>query len=139
MLLTDGVQNAGAIDPEQAAELAVAQQVKIYCIGAGTNGLAPFPAQDPFTGRMTLRRIQVEIDEEGLKQIADKTGGRFFRAIDKDAMREIYAQIDRLERTEVSELRYLQYNEHYVPWVIAALILMAAWSLSLGTVFRTLP
>ena len=139
VLLTDGVQNAGAIDPEQAAELAVAQQVKVYCIGAGTNGLAPFPAQDPFTGRKTLRRIHVEIDEDGLKQIADKTGGRYFRAIDKDAMREIYAQIDQLERTEVSELRYLQYNEQYIPWVIAALILLAAWSLSLGTLFRTLP
>ncbi len=139
VLLTDGVQNAGAIDAEQATELAVAQNVKVYAIGAGTNGLAPFPAVDPFSGRTVLSRIEVEIDEEGLKQIADKTGGRYFRALDKEGLKEIYTQIDQLERTELTELRYLQYHEHYVPLVGAALTLLACASLSAGTIFRTLP
>ncbi len=139
ILLTDGVNNTGSIAPDQAAELAVTQGIKVYCIGAGTEGLAPFPAVDPFSGRQVLRRTYVEIDEETLKEIANQTGGRYFRATDRDGLAEIYAEIDRLERTKVTEIQYLQYTEHYVMFVVAALTLMALATLTGATLFRSLP
>lgn len=139
ILLTDGVNNTGAVEPSQAAELAASQQIKVYCIGAGTDGLAPFPVVDPFTGRQRLEPTYVEIDEEALKGIAEKTGGRYFRATDKDSLAKIYAEIDRLERTKISEVRYMQYTEHYKPLVVAALVLMAVAAIAQGSLFRTLP
>lgn len=139
ILLTDGVNNTGSIAPDQAAELAVTQGIKVYCIGAGTEGLAPFPAIEPFTGRQVLRRTYVEIDEETLKEIANETGGRYFRATDRDGLAEIYAEIDRLERTKVTEIQYLQYTEHYVVFVVSALTLMALAAFTSATVFRSLP
>jgi Ca-activated chloride channel family protein len=139
ILLTDGVNNAGAVEPRQAAELASSQQIKVYCIGAGTDGLAPFPTINPFTGREQLQPIHVEIDEEALKEIAEKTGGRYFRATDKDSLASVYAEIDRLERTEISVVRYLQYTEHYQPLVVTALGLLAAAAVAKGSLFRTLP
>jgi Ca-activated chloride channel family protein len=139
ILLTDGVNNAGAIDPQQAAELAATQNVKVYCIGAGTDGLAPFPGVDPFTGRQVLQRTYVEIDEASLKKIADKTSGQYYRATDRDGLERIYAEIDRLERTEITEIQYLQYTEHYVVFVVGALALMTLASLTGATLFRSLP
>ena len=139
ILLTDGVQNAGSVDAEQAAELAVSQNIKVYCIGTGTSGLAPVPRADPFTGQMTLRPMYVEIDEETLRDVADKTGGVYYRATDKEALSQVYAEIDQLERTKITEIRYLQYTEHYVSFVIAGLALMTVAAVSGATVFRTLP
>jgi Ca-activated chloride channel family protein len=139
ILLTDGVNNTGSIEPVQAAELAATQGIKVYCIGAGTEGLAPFPAIEPFTGRQVLQRTYVEIDEETLKQIADKTGGRYFRATDREGLEEIYAEIDRLERTKITETQYLQYTEHYAIFVVAALVLMAVATVAGASVFRSLP
>ena len=139
ILLTDGVSNAGDITPEQAAELARAHDVKVYCIGAGTRGMAPVPVQDPVTGRQVLRSFRVEIDGETLEAIARKTGGRYFRATDADSLAAIYGLIDKLERTEVTELRYLQYHEWYGLFVAAALFLIGAGSLLAGSVFRMLP
>jgi Ca-activated chloride channel family protein len=139
ILLTDGVNNTGAIDPPRAAELAASQNVKVYSIGAGTDGLAPFPTIDPFTGRQVLEPTYVEIDEETLKAIADKTGGRYFRATDREGLANIYAEIDRLERTKVTEVRYLQYTEHYVSFVVAGLGLMTVAAVAGGSVFRRLP
>ena len=139
ILLTDGVSNVGDITPKQAAELARAHDVKVYCIGAGTRGSAPVPVQDPFTGRQVLRSSRVEIDEETLEAIASITGGRYFRATDADSLAGIYGLIDRLERTEVTELRYLQYHEWYGLFVAAALVLIGAGSLLAGSVFRRLP
>ncbi len=139
ILLTDGVNNAGDITPEQAAELAAAHDVKVYCIGAGTTGVAPFPAPDPFTGRMTLRAIRVEIDEDKLKAIASKTGGQYFRATDAESLADVYAQIDRLERTEITEQRYLQFQEWHGPFVWCALAVLGAAALLAATFFRRLP
>ena len=139
ILLTDGVNNTGAIDPPRAAELAASQNIKVYSIGAGTDGLAPFPTIDPFTGGRVLEPTYVEIDEETLKAIAGKTGGRYFRATDREGLSKIYAEIDRLERTEVTEVRYLQYTEHYVSFVVAGLGLMAVAAVAGGSVFRKLP
>lgn len=139
ILLTDGVHNAGVVDPKQAAEVAEASGVKVYCIGAGTQGRAPFPVQDPFTGRSELRLFDVELDEETLQMIAQTTGGRYFRATDRESLSQIYAEIDQLERTKVTEYRYLQYNEHYQPFLIAALLLIGVATTSKATLFRTLP
>ena len=139
ILLTDGVNNAGNITPAQAANLASLQDVKVYCIGAGTTGVAPVPATDPFSGRTVFRPMRVDIDEQTLKMIAQKTNGRYFRATDADGLAEIYREIDQLERTEVSEARYAQYHEYYPVFVWAALALIGFGSLLADSFFRRLP
>lgn len=139
ILLTDGVNNAGNITPEQAAELAAAHDVKLYAIGAGTRGQAPMPWRDSFTGRLGLRAMRVDIDEQVLRAMADRTGGRYFRATDAEGLADIYGRIDALERTEISELRYMQYHEWYGVCVLTALALMASGALLAGTFLRRLP
>lgn len=138
ILLTDGVSNAGVIEPLKAAELAHELDIKVYCIGTGTRGMAPTPGLD-FFGREVLVPRPVEIDEQVLQQIAEKTGGRYFRATDKEALAAIYREIDALERTEVSEVRYLQYAEHFPYFVGAGLSLLAGAVLLNGSLFRRLP
>ena len=139
ILLTDGVNNTGDITPQQAAELARGHDVKVYCIGAGTRGLAPVAVQDAFTGRVILRPMPVEIDEQTLKMIARKTSGRYFRATDAQVLAEIYDRIDQLERTEITELRYLHYDEWYSVFVWIALAMIGSGGLLAGTFFRRLP
>ena len=139
ILLTDGVNNTGDITPLQAAQLASAHNIKVYAIGTGTRGLAPVPVQDPFTGREFLQPARVEIDEETLKEIAAATRGLYFRATDAEGLAEIYQEINRLERTEISEVRYLQYNERYGAFVWTALSLMGTSGLLAGSIFRRLP
>lgn len=138
ILLTDGVNNRGDTAPQQAAELAVTIGVKVYTVGAGTNGMAPVRVTDPF-GRSFLQRMPVEIDEKMLKDIADKSGGRYYRATDAEALERVYRQIDSLERSEFVEQRFRQYREYYQHALALALIFMAiSWLLS-GTVLRRLP
>ena len=139
ILLTDGVSNAGDVQPKQAAELARVHDIKVYSIGVGTRGRAPFPVVDPFTGKTVLRAYQVEIDEKTLKDVAQTTGGEYFRATDEAGLTEIYAQIDQLERTKISEIRFLQFHEHYGVMVWIALALLAAGNFLGGTFFRRLP
>ena len=139
ILLTDGVQNVGLIEPKQAAEVARASDVKVYCIGAGTEGRAPFPFIDPFSGRRRLRMVNVELDETTLKMIATTTGGKYFRATDKDSLQDVYSEIDQLERTKVTEFRYLQYHQHYRLFLASGLALIGIASISNATLFRTLP
>jgi len=139
ILLTDGVNNTGDISPAQAADLARANDVKVYCIGAGTRGMAPCPVRDPFTGRAVLRPRPVRIDEATLKDIAHQTGGRYFRATDDDSMADIYREIDQLERTEISETRYLNYHEKYLPFATAGLVLLGLGCGLGGTMLRRLP
>ena len=138
ILLTDGVNNAGDVDPLQAAELAAVHEIKVYSIGAGTNGFAPFPFTDRF-GRESITTVPVVIDEETLRKIARRTGGRYYRATDADGLLDAYREIDALERTEITELRYLQYTEHYATAVIIALSLMALSGIIAGTLLRRLP
>ena len=138
ILLTDGVTNAGVIEPMKAAELAAENDIKVYCIGVGTEGMAPVPYTDMF-GRARLVPQPVEIDEKTLKEIAEKTSGRYFRAVDKDALAEIYREIDGLERTEVSEVKYLQYTEHFPYFVASGLCLIATALVLNGSLFRRLP
>ena len=138
VLLTDGVSNAGEIQPLQAADLAVANDIKVYTIAAGITGLAPMPVTLP-DGRVSLRRARVEIDEQTLKDIAVRTGGKYFHARDVEGLKKVYKEIDALERSEITEIRYLQYREHYSAFVLAALMLMAISVLAGGTLLRRLP
>jgi Ca-activated chloride channel family protein len=138
LLLTDGVNNVGDIDPLQAADLAAQHGIKVYAIGAGTTGYAPVPVQAP-GGRTVLRQAYVQIDEETLRQIAQRTGGRYFHAADASGLAEVIEEIDRLERSEISEIRYLTYEYHYAGWVGAGLLLIAGAAILSGTALRRLP
>lgn len=138
ILLTDGVNNAGDLDPLQAADLAAQHGIKVYSIGAGSTGYAPVPVVGP-GGRVVLRRAYVEIDEDTLRAIAERTGGRYFHAANAEALEEVIEEIDRLERSEIAEIRYLEYEHHYAGFVSSALFLIAASALLSGTVLRRLP
>ena len=139
ILLTDGVNNQGTEAPLAAAELARTQGIRVYTIGAGTTGMAPMRVQDPFTGRQVLRPVPVEIDEATLEAIAERTGGRYFRATDAESLQTIYEEIDALERTEIIEERYLQYDEYYGAALVVGLMLACLAWLGQGTVLRRLP
>ena len=138
ILMTDGQNNQGKIPPLTAAEAAHALGVKVYTIGVGIRGMAPFPRLDMF-GRKTYVSVPVDIDENTLMEIAKVTGGKYFRADSTDTLRSIYAEIDRLEKTEVEVKKYVQYQELF-PWIVTAglgLLLLEVW---LGhTVWRRLP
>ncbi len=138
ILLTDGVNNAGEVTPEQAAKLAAAEHIRVYTIGAGRTGFAPVPVIGP-DGRTYLQRTYVEIDEDTLRMIADKTGGRYFHASDAEGLAKVVAEIDSLERSEITEVRYLQYREHYPPLVLAGLGLIMIAVLLSSSVLRRLP
>ncbi len=138
ILLTDGVSNAGNITPLQAGELAEQQGIKVYTIGAGRTGWAPVPVRVP-GGAIVLRRTFVEMDEETLREIAERTGGRYFHAADADALSQVIEEIDRLERSEITEIRYLEYEHHYASFVVLAIAFMGASGLLSGTWLRRLP
>lgn len=138
ILLTDGVNNAGAVNPLTAAEAAKALGIKVYTIGAGTRGEAPFPVRDAF-GRTHLQTMKVEIDEEMLKQIAEATGGQSFRATDTDSLEKIYESINQLEKTTRKLKKYQQYDELFL-WFLAPGLAMLLLEMLLGqTRFRRLP
>lgn len=138
ILLTDGVNNTGDVEPVEAAELAARFGIKVYTIGAGYDGFAPFPVRRA-DGRITLQRMPVEIDEVTLRQIAEKSGGHYFHATNEEGLREVVEEIGRLERSKVAELRYLEYEYHYRPFVLVALVAAAtAWLLS-ASWLRRLP
>jgi len=138
VLLTDGQQNAGRITPQTAAEAATTLGVKVYTVGAGTRGLAPYPATD-FFGNKVYRPMQVDIDETTLQKIASTTGGHYFRATDTKSLKDIYAEIDRSEKTAFESPEFVDYRELY-PWLAwpALGLLLAEIGLA-ETVFRKLP
>jgi len=138
ILLTDGVNNAGEIEPLQAADLAARYGIRVYTIGAGYTGFAPYPVRRP-DGRTSLRRMSVEIDEVTLQQIAQRSGGRYFHATNEQGLREVIEEIGRLERSEVSEIRYLEYKLHFAPFVGSALFFVALAALLSSTWLRRLP
>ncbi len=138
ILLTDGRNNAGKISPLTAAEAAKALDVKVYTIGAGTKGLAPFPVKD-FFGNTVYQSVKVMIDEETLKRIANETGAQYFRATDTDSLKNIYDEIDRLEKTEIEEKGYMEYKEWFPYFIIPALILLLMEFVLNLTLFRRLP
>ena len=138
VVLTDGVNNAGIESPAAAAELARSMGVKVYAIGAGTAGLAPVRVEDRF-GRTVLRSMRVEMDEAMLRQVAEVANGRFFRAEDADGLTRVYAEIDRLERTRITEDRFRQYDELFALPLALALALLALALLGRGALFARLP
>ena len=138
VLLTDGVNNAGVEAPAEAAELARSLGVKVYTIGAGTTGLAPMRVEDRF-GRSVLRSMRVDVDEVVLRRIAEVAGGRFFRAEDAEGLERVYAEIDRLERTRITEDRFRQYDELFALPLALALALLAMGWLGRGALFARLP
>lgn len=124
ILLTDGVNNAGEIDPITAAQIAQKFGIRIYTVGVGTMGEAPYPFQTPFGKRYQM--VPVEIDENLLKQIASITGGKYFRATNNRKLIEIYEEIDRLEKTRVEVTSYRHAKELYFSWALGGLILLFA-------------
>ena len=138
ILLTDGVNNSGNIDPKTAAELARELEIKVYTIGIGTNGMADFPwAKDPMTGVLKFKKQQVEIDEALLKHIAKQTEGKYFRATNNRDLQEIYDEIDKLEKTEMEEFKYYNYEELYRPLILLALGLLILEFLFRNTLFKS--
>ncbi len=126
ILLTDGVNNQGSIDPQNAAEIAALYGIRLYTIGVGSRGKAPFPFRDQF-GRVRYQNIDVEIDEPLMQQMAEATSdGQYFRATNKKALKEIFAQIDEMEKSKIDVTQYAQTRDEYAPWLWLALLALAA-------------
>ena len=138
ILLTDGVNNSGNIDPRTATELAKELEIKTYTIGLGTNGMADFPySKDPRTGELQFRKLPVEIDEELLKEIATETQGKYFRATDNESLKEIYDEIDKLEKTKIEEFKYYNYQEKYRIFIFLGLGFLLLEFLLRNTIFKS--
>ncbi len=137
ILLTDGVNNSGFIDPKIASELAVEYGIKVYTIGLGTNGMALSPSSINPNGTFRYSRQQVEIDEKLLEEIADATGGQYFRATNNQKLAEIYKEINKLEKTEIEEKKYYNYDEKYRPLVLLAGLLLLIEIILKNTIFRS--
>ncbi|WP_299126692.1 VWA domain-containing protein [uncultured Winogradskyella sp.] len=137
ILLTDGVNNSGFIDPKTASELAVEYNIKVYTIGLGTNGMALSPVSINPNGSFRYGRQQVEIDENLLKEIAEVSGGKYFRATNNKKLAEIYDEINKLEKTEIEEKKYYNYDEKYRPLVLLAGLLLFIEILLRNTIFRS--
>ena len=149
ILLTDGENTAGELEPHQAAELAKAMGIKIYTIGVGTKGRAPFPVRRSRTGQVMVQYVDVNIDETTLRKIAADTGGKYFRATDTESLEAIYDEIDQLEKTNVETQQFVDYRElavqfariggYRVPaWLLVALLLLAARVILEYTILRQL-
>lgn len=137
ILLTDGVNNSGFIDPKIASELALEYGIKVYTIGLGTNGMALSPVAILPNGDFQYERVQVEIDEDLLKEIADITGGKYFRATNNRKLAEIYDEINKLEKTDIEEIKFTTYQEKFRPLVILAGLFLMLELLLRYTIFRS--
>jgi Ca-activated chloride channel family protein len=137
ILLTDGVNNMGSIDPLSAAEIAKLYGIRIYTIGVGTTGMAPYPVQTPFG--MTTQNMEVKIDEPLLKEISRMTDGRYFRATSNAKLREIYQEIDKLEKSKIDVTEFKRKKDEYIPLVLFALALIVLEGLLRYTVVRNIP
>jgi Ca-activated chloride channel family protein len=138
VLLTDGQNNRGEVDPLTAAQMAQAFDIKVYTIGAGTRGVAMYPVDDPFFGKR-YQPMQVNVDEETLQRIAGTTGGGYFRATDRRSLEAIYREIDGLEKTEIKVREYTRYSELFFHLVLGALALLLLEIGLANTRFRKIP
>ncbi len=138
ILLTDGESNAGELSPDNATDIAVHKKVKIYTIGVGTRGEAPFLINHPIFGERYVRQ-RVTIDEKSLKTIAEKTGGLYFRAENIEGLQQIYDTIDKLEKTEVKVEIFAEYNELYSYFLIPAFVIIGLWIILSNTRFLRVP
>lgn len=137
ILLTDGVNNAGFIEPETAADIAKQYGIKVYTIGVGTNGMAESPYALSPAGEILFQMMKVEMDEQLMRNIARKTGGKYFRATSNSKLAEIYGEINKLETTEIEELKFYDYDEKYRPFVWFALALILVEVGLRNTVYRS--
>ena len=137
ILLTDGVNNAGEIAPVTAAEIAKTFGIRVYSIGVGTQGMAPYPFQTAFG--VQYQDIPVEIDEATLKQVAATTGGQYFRATDNASLKEIYSEIDKMEKTKISVQQYSKKQEEYKNWALLLFALLLVEILLRNTLLRNIP
>ena len=138
ILLTDGVNNSGEIDPLTAADIAKSLGIKVYTVGVGREGIAPFPVNDPVFGKR-YAEVEVKIDEEILKKISQSTGGQYFRAFDSDSLQEIFKTIDSLEKSKISVKSYTHYNEIFSYFLWPGLGFLLVETLLSYTRFRKLP
>ena len=136
ILLTDGLNNAGSVDPYTAGEMAKLFGVRVYTIGVGSYGTAPYPVQTPFGTQ--IQQVKVEIDEKLLTQIANMTGGKYFRATNNKKLDEVYQEIDKLERSKIEVTEFRRLHEEFYPLVAWALALLLLEFLLRKTIFRTL-
>lgn len=140
ILMTDGQNNSGKVQPLVAAEAARALDIKVYTIGIGKQGTAPMPVgRNPYTGETVYQEVPVDVDEETLQKIADNTGGKYYRADNAKKFQQIYSEIDKLEKTEAVINKYTEFKELF-PWLVAGGLLVLLIETVLGqTVFRRLP
>lgn len=138
ILLTDGINNAGKISPLEAAEAAKALGIKIYTIGAGSAGPVPYPMRD-MRGRAFYKNVEIPLDEDTLKKIASETNGKYFRASDAESLRNIYKEIDAMEKTKVEEKGYREYKELFPVFFAPGLIIFMIEIFLANTLLRRLP
>ena len=139
ILLTDGSNNTGVVAPLTAADIAAKYGIKVYTIGVGTTGSALFPVGVNVYGKVEYQQLPVVIDEATLKSIANKTGGKFFRATSKHVLKEIFSEIDKLEKTELDVRKYNQTEDNYMPWALLLLALLLFDIIARHTVLRNIP
>ncbi len=137
ILMTDGVNNSGFVDPTTAAEIAKEYGIKVYTIGIGTNGYAMFPVAKDIDGSLIFQNQPVEIDEALLKKIANETGGKYFRATTNSKLQQIFNEIDKMEKTVTEEIKYENFDAMYRKWIFIALGVLLLEFLLRKTVFRS--
>ena len=137
ILLTDGTNNAGDIAPLTAAQIAKSLGIRVYTIGVGSKGLAPYPVQTPYG--ITYQNMPVEIDESALQQIAATADGKYFRATNKNVMKNIFEEIDKMEKTKLTVKEYSRKEEDFMPWAILALVLLGMEIVLRNTLLRNIP
>ncbi len=138
ILITDGSNNTGNVAPLTAAEIAKKMGIKVYTIGIGRNGTAPYPAENAF-GRIEYVNMPVVIDEATLRNIASTTGGKYFRATDNNVLAQIFEEIDSLEKTQLDVRNYTHTEDNFFPWALLALCLVGVELLARNTILRTIP
>ena len=137
ILLTDGVNNLGSLDPISAAEIAKAYGIKVYTVGVGTNGMANFPVAKDTNGNIVFQPQKVEIDEKLMQEIATTTNGKYFRATDNKKLEAIYDEIDRLEKSKITENRFMMFDEQFRPWLLIGLFLLVLEMILSRTLFKS--
>jgi Ca-activated chloride channel family protein len=137
ILLTDGVNNMGEVDPMTAADIAKLYGIRIYTIGVGTMGMAPYPVQTPFG--IQYQNMKVEIDEDLLKKISNLTGGTYFRATENRSLEKIYKEIDKMEKSKVDVTVFRRKKEEFLPFALFAIAFLIIELMLRNTYFRSIP
>lgn len=137
ILLTDGVNNLGSLDPISAAEIAKAYGIKVYTVGVGSNGTANFPVSKDADGNIIFQPQKVEIDESLMQNIAQITNGKYFRATDNKKLEDIYNEIDQLEKSKITENRFMMFDEQFRPWLLIGLFFLALEMILSRTLFKS--